>query len=143
MLPESKYSWYLFHVQVLISGVPQGSIIGALLFTMYTCPLGIIVQRYGIKYHLYADDTQLYISLDPDNELNFSPFLNNLEHCIADIQLSLTQNVIRLNDNKTNIIYLALPHCIKTLKAPALHIGGSSISPNGSVKTTKLRTSTV
>jgi len=41
------------------------------------------VQQYGVKYHLYADDTQLYISLDPDNELNFSYSLKNLEHCIA------------------------------------------------------------
>ena len=56
-----------------------------------------------VKYHLYADDTQLCISLDPDNELHFSS-LNNLEHCIADIRLWMTQNVLRLNDNKTNII---------------------------------------
>ena len=44
---------------------------------------GVIAQRYGIKYHLYADDTQLNISLDPDNKLNLSSSLKNLEHCIA------------------------------------------------------------
>jgi hypothetical protein len=64
---------------------------------------GIIAQRSCIKYHLHADDTQLYISLDPDNELIFFFSLNNLEHCIADIRLWLTQNLLRLNDNKTNI----------------------------------------
>ena len=89
--------------EVLLSGVPQGSVLGHLVFTMYTRPLGIIVQRYGVKYYLYADDTQRYISLDPDNELNFSSSLKNLEHCIADIRLWMTQNLLKLNDNKTNI----------------------------------------
>ena len=49
--------------QFLLSGVPQCSVVSPLVFTMYTCPLGIIKQCYGIKYDLYADDTQLYISL--------------------------------------------------------------------------------
>ena len=80
---------------------------------MYTRPLGIIAQRYGVKYHLYADDTQLYILLDPDNELNFSSSLKNLEHCIEDIWVWMTENLMSLNDNKTNIIYLASPHFVK------------------------------
>jgi len=99
----------LSDIQFWLSGIPKVSALDYLVFTMYTRPLGIIVQRYGVKYHLYADDTQLYISLDPDNELNFSSSLKNLEHCIAVIRLWMTQN---LNDNKTNILYLASPHCV-------------------------------
>jgi len=93
---------------------------------MYTRPLGIIAQRYRVKYHLYADDTQQYISLDPENELNYSSSLKNLEHHIADIRLWMTQNLLKLNDNKTNIIYLA--------STPALQMGACSIVPNVSVK---------
>ena len=73
-------------------------------------------SQCGVKYHLYADNTQLHILLDPDNELNLSPSLNNLEHCIAVIRLWMTHTVLRLNDNKTNIIYLASPPCVYTLK---------------------------
>ena len=42
--------------------------------------------------------THLYISLDADNELNFSSSLNNLEHCIADIRLWMTQNLLKLEN---------------------------------------------
>jgi len=92
-LPDSVCSWYLSDIQILLSGVPQGSVLCPLVFAMSSRPLGIIVQRYGVKYYLYADDTQLYISLDPDNELNLSSFLEILEHCIADIRLLMTQNL--------------------------------------------------
>ena len=66
----------------------------------------------------------VYISLGPDNELNFSSSLKNLEHCIANIRLWMTQN----------ILYLASPHCVKSLTTSALRMGASSITPNGSVK---------
>jgi len=94
----------------------------------------MIVQRYGVKYHLYVDDTYLYISLDTDNELNLSCTLKNLEHCIADIRLWMTQDLLRLNDIKTNILYLASSHCVKSLKTPALQMGASSITTNMSLK---------
>ena len=94
-----------------------------------------MAQRYEVKYQLYADDTLLYISLDSDSELNFSSSLRNLEHSFADIRLWMTQNLLNLNDNKINIIYLASPLCVKSLKTPALQMGTSSITPNGSVKT--------
>ena len=77
--------------------------------------------------------TQLDISLDPDNELNVPSSLKNLEHCIADIPLWMTQHLLMLNDDKTTIIYMASPHCVKSLKTSALQMGASSITPNGSV----------
>jgi len=60
--------------------------------------------------------------------------MKNLEYCIVDIQLWMTQNPLRLNDNKTNIIYLASPHCVKSLKIPALQMGAFLITPNGSLQ---------
>jgi len=46
----------------------------------------------------------------------------------------MTQNLLKLNDDKTDIIYMASSYYVKSLKTPGLHIGESCITPSGSVK---------
>ena len=72
-------------------------------FIMYTRPNEIIAQRDGVRYHLYAGETELYISLDLDNELIFSSSLENIEQCIGDGRLWITHNVLKLIDNKIKL----------------------------------------
>jgi hypothetical protein len=81
-------------------GVPQGSILGPLLFNLYMLPLGHILKNNKIGYHNYADDTQIYIALSPND---YSP-IDNLRQCIEQINSWMRQNFLQLNKDKTEII---------------------------------------
>ncbi|KAL2088527.1 hypothetical protein ACEWY4_015426 [Coilia grayii] len=84
----------------LTCGVPQGSILGPLLFNLYMLPLGQIIKNNSVNYHSYADDTQVYLALSPND---YTP-LESLCGCIDQINNWMSHNFLQLNADKTEVI---------------------------------------
>ncbi len=81
-------------------GVPQGSILAPLLFSLYMLPLSQIMRKNQIAYHSYADDTQIYLALSPND---YSP-IDSLCQYIDEINSWMCQNFLQLNKEKTEVI---------------------------------------
>ena len=80
------------------SGVPQGSFLSTMLFTMYIKPLSATIDS---NYHTFADELQLQMSATPDR---ISELLHSMLSCVGDVNTWATANMLKLNDNKTELM---------------------------------------
>ena len=106
-------------VASIVSGVPHGSVL---------CPLKFC---HGIGYHIYADDTQLYISFKCNNPLSALPKLNN---CISDIRVWMIKNKLKSNDSKTEFIVFRSPQAKQDLSSLSVYVGDSLIQQPSKVR---------
>ena len=123
----------LSHPASLQYGVPQGSVLGPILFSLYTNPISSIIHSHSsIDYHFYADDTQLYISLSP---ANLSHSIQKLKNCLNDIQNFMFTNKLKLNPDKTEFILIGSHKNRKQLPPHfPISILGNQVSPAQSVR---------
>jgi len=75
--------------------VPQGSVLGPLLYLLYTSHLADVVKCHNVSYHFYAHDSQLYLSFRGNQQLLRSR--RSLEQCLTDISLWMLANGLKLN----------------------------------------------
>jgi hypothetical protein len=90
-----------------VASLPQGSNFGPFSFPRYTTPIGRICEKYGVSYHLYADDTQLYLRFKVSD---FTKTKEIMEMCIEEIRLWMANNNLKLNDSKTEFLIIGSKH---------------------------------
>ena len=112
-------------------GVPQGSVLGPSLFSLYVAPIEDIVESYGLTCAVYADDTQLYISIDK-SQLQCG--IANLQQCILAIIEWLPINELVCNESKTEAIWFFSRYKKHDLELSAITIGKSNVALASSVR---------
>ncbi len=114
--------------------VPQGSVLGPKFFTMYTKPVGAICEKHGLRYHFYADDSQIYVSFKPTNTVSQKDALHHVENCLVEIVTWMNSNMLKINADKTEVIIFTSQRNEKHVETITVDIGEETIKPSKCVR---------
>jgi hypothetical protein len=113
-------------------GVPQGSVLGPILFVLYTKPLTSIIKRHSVTPHSFADDSQLQRSAPP-NEI--PQLIASMQDCISDVRSWMNSNQLKLNEDKTEVMIVSSVQMSHRLNIPdTMEVGDCSVPFSTKVK---------
>ena len=114
----------------LLNGVPRGSVLGPILFFLYTYPLFTIANTHLLSHHSFSDDNQLYIT---GSASEISNLVSSTQSCISQLKSWMNVNKLKLNEDKTEMILISSPKSNLTLPS-SVDFNGCSITISSSVR---------
>ena len=121
---------FAYHI-CLKYGVPQGSVLGPILFTLYSQPVSDKIREHNISYQKFADDTQLHKASQPTE---FQCLVSDFESCFPSVKAWMLSNKLKLNDEKTEAMLVGSRQAINLTEAESIQIDGTNILLNPHVK---------
>ena len=112
-------------------GVPQGSVLGPVLFSLYTQPLSDVIETHNCSFHKFADDTKISQHGSPES---FMSTQETVQSCICDVLSWMNSNKLKLNPEKTEAMISGSKHRLRQIPSSSMSVNGSSIPYLSSVK---------
>ena len=112
---------------MLKCGVLQGSVLGPILYTLFTSPVGDISRSHNIGYHGFADDTQNYHSFTPSIAGDEDKCKWEIEVCISDMHTWMRTNLLKLNDKRTEFLIIGTKQQLSKVKTTSISVGKDEI----------------
>ena len=99
-----------------------------MLFLIYILPLGHLIRQHALQFHGYADDTQLHITVSPVSQMSADNAVTRLEDCLTDIHCWMSQNMLKLNSDKTEIVVIGTKSQRIKINIPSLSVAGQTVT---------------